>query len=185
MLPLAVICYMVTQRNPRKKRSKVWTVPVEQLREDILKATSLSQVLKKYDLPTIGGTPAVLKERLKLEKIDFSHIKLGLASNLNRKFDRGLSREESLALVFVKDSTYSVRSVRDYFLKFEFVPYVCKECGQKPWWNGKPLSLQLDHVNGDTKNQSLGNLRWLCPHCHTQTETFGSKKRLTAKKELI
>ena len=51
----------------------------------------------------------------------------------------------------------------------------CFECGQLPEWNGKPLTLQLDHIDGNSDNNLLSNLRLLCPNCHTQTHTFGSK----------
>lgn len=51
---------------------------------------------------------------------------------------------------------------------------VCSECGQLPTWNSKPLVLQLDHIDGDSDNNHLSNLRLLCPNCHTQTETFGN-----------
>lgn len=51
----------------------------------------------------------------------------------------------------------------------------CVLCGQGPEWNGKPLSLQMDHVDGDSDNCLPSNLRILCPNCHTQTETYGSK----------
>jgi endogenous inhibitor of DNA gyrase (YacG/DUF329 family) len=51
----------------------------------------------------------------------------------------------------------------------------CSECGQDSVWNKKPLMLQLDHIDGDSDNNSLSNLRLLCPNCHTQTENFGSK----------
>jgi hypothetical protein len=51
----------------------------------------------------------------------------------------------------------------------------CEECGQGPTWNGKPLTLHLDHIDGDHYNNLLENLRILCPHCHQQTPTFGAK----------
>src|SRR6266566_2322934 len=54
-------------------------------------------------------------------------------------------------------------------------PYVCAECGQLPEWNGKPLVLQVDHVNGDPTDNRPENLRFLCPNCHTQTETFAGR----------
>ena len=44
-------------------------------------------------------------------------------------------------------------------------------------WNDKKLSLQLDHINGDNSDNRLENLRFLCPNCHTQTETYCSKCR--------
>ena len=54
--------------------------------------------------------------------------------------------------------------------------YVCS-CGQLPEWMGKPLTLQVDHIDGDSYNNVMSNLRFLCPHCHTQTDTYGRKKR--------
>lgn len=52
---------------------------------------------------------------------------------------------------------------------------ICSECGQTNIHNNKPLMLQLDHIDGDSNNNFPSNLRILCPNCHTQTETHGSK----------
>ena len=52
--------------------------------------------------------------------------------------------------------------------------YIC-ECGQGAMWNGKPLTLQVDHIDGNHANNDQNNLRWLCPNCHTQTPTWGTK----------
>jgi 5-methylcytosine-specific restriction endonuclease McrA len=54
---------------------------------------------------------------------------------------------------------------------------ICKECGLGQTWNGKPLVFQLDHANGDNKDNRRENLRMICPNCHTQTPTWGFKKR--------
>lgn len=51
---------------------------------------------------------------------------------------------------------------------------VCSECGLSEW-RGKRLAVQIDHINGDPRDNRLANLRMLCPNCHSQTETFGSK----------
>lgn len=51
----------------------------------------------------------------------------------------------------------------------------CACCGLGNVWNGKPITLQLDHIDGDSDNNFPSNLRLICPNCHTQTETFGSK----------
>jgi 5-methylcytosine-specific restriction endonuclease McrA len=51
----------------------------------------------------------------------------------------------------------------------------CAECGITDLWNGKSLSLELDHINGDKHNNTRENLRYLCPNCHSQTNTFRVK----------
>ena len=55
----------------------------------------------------------------------------------------------------------------------------CSECGQGPVWNDRPLTLQVDHIDGNRWNNQITNLRIICPNCHTQTETYantGSRK---------
>lgn len=52
--------------------------------------------------------------------------------------------------------------------------YACTNCGQDGEWFGRPLRLQMDHIDGNPNNNTLENVRWLCPNCHTQTETWGA-----------
>ena len=51
----------------------------------------------------------------------------------------------------------------------------CSACGIGNEYNGKPLTLELDHIDGDRANNVLSNVRLLCPNCHSQTETFRFK----------
>lgn len=58
----------------------------------------------------------------------------------------------------------------------------CEYCGIGTEWNGKPLTLQMDHIDGNSDNNTLSNLQILCPNCHTQTHTWcGRNKKNTAR----
>lgn len=50
----------------------------------------------------------------------------------------------------------------------------CECCGINEW-NGKPITLQLHHINGNSRDNRFENLMILCPNCHSQTDNYGSK----------
>jgi len=80
----------------------------------------------------------------------------------------------------IKDlSAHATRaSVRKTIIREELIPYKCGMCGIDEW-NNKKLSLHLDHINGVNDDHRLENLRFLCPNCHSQTETYtGRNKKL-------
>lgn len=61
----------------------------------------------------------------------------------------------------------------------------CESCGISSTWNSKPINLELDHINGDNKDNSLNNLRILCPNCHSQTDTFRGRSKKPLNKKLV
>ena len=52
---------------------------------------------------------------------------------------------------------------------------VCEHCGIGNEYNGKPLILQLDHIDGNSDNNLPSNIRLLCPNCHSQTDPYAAK----------
>lgn len=52
----------------------------------------------------------------------------------------------------------------------------CNHCGIKEW-NGKPLTLELEHKDGNNQNNVRENLEAICPNCHSQTETWRGKNK--------
>lgn len=58
----------------------------------------------------------------------------------------------------------------------------CAECGIDNWC-GRILTLELDHKNGNSLDNSEKNLRCLCPNCHSQTSTYKAKNRGNGRKE--
>jgi len=51
----------------------------------------------------------------------------------------------------------------------------CDICKNPFIWNGLPLTVVEDHIDGDRKNNSRDNMRAVCPNCHSQTPTFCSR----------
>lgn len=62
---------------------------------------------------------------------------------------------------------------------FETRGHKCESCDIGNEYNNKPLTLQLDHINGNSDDNSLTNLQILCTNCHSQTDTYGSKGKST------
>lgn len=74
--------------------------------------------------------------------------------------------------VFVENSTYSRHRLKERIIKQKLIEYICADCGNIGEWNGKKLVLHLEHKNGKSNDHRLENLTFLCPNCHTQTETY-------------
>ena len=85
--------------------------------------------------------------------------------------------------IFIENSTASQRTLRDWYKKGKYTEYKCSICGQEPVWQGKELTLILDHVNGNNKNDRLENLRWVCPNCNQQLDTTNGKNIKTQKEK--
>lgn len=80
--------------------------------------------------------------------------------------------EEAFARVEAGIST-SASAIRNYMKSKHSA---CSTCGLSEW-NGSPITLEVDHIDGDSSNNTLVNLRLLCPNCHSQTETYRNKNK--------
>lgn len=78
----------------------------------------------------------------------------------------------------MEHSTYRTTShLKARLLKEGLLINRCSACGSPPLWQGKPLVLILDHVNGDRADNRIDNLRLLCPNCNSQQATFAGKNK--------
>jgi hypothetical protein len=77
--------------------------------------------------------------------------------------------------VLKRDPAISQRRVRNMVLRYKLIPYICALCGSLPTWGGKPLTLILDHENGDPVDHCKENLRFVCPNCESQLPTHGPR----------
>lgn len=165
--------------------NRTWTD--EQLTDDVKTSTSFNQVFKKLNLKTSGSQHRIVRGRTEHLQLDYSHF-LGSRANCGPNHTGG-NKSKSIEEILIKyeygtfksgSNTIKKRLYKENILKEE-----CVLCGQLPIWQGKPLVLRLDHINGDPDDYRLENLRILCPNCDSQTSTFTGRnikrKRLIAK----
>jgi hypothetical protein len=71
---------------------------------------------------------------------------------------------------------YQTLKLKHRLIKEKLIEYKCVSCKISEW-NNKPITLQLDHINGDCSDHRRENLQLLCPNCHSQTETWCGKNK--------
>jgi len=76
-----------------------------------------------------------------------------------------------------KDSNIPTGTIKKIIIRERLIPYVCEICNTGPIWNGRELVLRLDHKNGIRNDHLIDNLRFLCPNCDSQTETFCGRNK--------
>lgn len=136
----------------------------EQFTEIVKSSTSLKEVTMKCGYSNnSGASSSIIKKRIQNQNLDISH------------FSRGeiIHREDKD--IFIEDSPVNQSTLRKRYLKGNYTEYKCAICGQEPIWKGKELVLTLDHINGHNNDNRLENLRWVCPNCDRQLDTFAGR----------
>lgn len=136
---------------------------------------SIAQIAKKLGYISYSGASSNrIKKRIEELKISTEHF------SLSAKVPRVERTEEN---VFCENSTANQSTLRRWYIDKKYTEYKCSICGMTPIWQGKELTLILDHINGNNHDNRLENLRWVCPNCNQQLETTGFKKIRTLNKE--
>ena len=145
----------------------------EALARAVAASVSIAGVMRLMGIRPAGGSHFHISRRIKAAGLDTSHF---LGQAINRRNTVGRKPAAGLLVVLPTEShrTSGVRLTRA--LLEVGVPHVCAECGIPPEWRGQPLTLAVDHINGDWLDNRLENLRFLCPNCHAQTSTWCRKK---------
>lgn len=116
-----------------------------------------------------GGNYSTVKRLVADLGLDTSHW-TGQAWNKGKK----LGSKQPLENYLVVGSTISSYKLKLKLLSEGFKEAKCECCGIEEW-NGQKAPLEIDHINGVNNDNSLDNLRILCPNCHAQTETYRGK----------
>lgn len=135
---------------------------------------SISEVLLLLGLVGVGGNYKTFHARVKKLNIDTSHF-IG-QSHLKGK-THNWSKIIPLSEILIENSLYSSSlHLKNRLFRENLLPNKCSNCGIDQW-DGKSISLHLDHINGINNDNRLDNLRILCPNCHSQTDTYCVKNR--------
>jgi len=144
----------------------------EQFRAAIADSTSIRQVALKLGMnPQGGGTYKCIHDFIRCQGVDTSHFtgqlwSKGKQVTLKRPTEDYLNNHQP-----IQSHKLRLRLLREKILEPK-----CSSCNLTEW-QGKSIPLELDHVDGNHYDNSLSNLRLLCPNCHALTPTHAGKNK--------
>ncbi|OGI31859.1 MAG: hypothetical protein A2271_03610 [Candidatus Moranbacteria bacterium RIFOXYA12_FULL_35_19] len=150
----------------KTNKKRTWTE--NQLREAAKNSTSIRQVLSKLGLREAGGNYSQTKKYIEFYKINTAHFRgMGWSKGLHIV---GKPRIE-LKDILVKNSYFQSYKLKKRLFEAKLKSKFCEECGWHKVSKDGRLPLELDHINGDSKDNRIKNLRVLCPNCHSLKPT--------------
>ncbi|MFH8409461.1 HNH endonuclease signature motif containing protein [Streptomyces sp. NPDC018019] len=151
-----------------------WTREV--LEHAVASSTNVCEVLRHLGLDVVGGHHTHISRRIRALGIDTSHF-------TGRSRTKPVSRRRCGDRLLVEMPATGARRVPSSSLKAAMlargVTDQCAWCGTGPVWHGSTIPLEVDHLDGDWRNNRLENLRILCPNCHSVTDSYRGRSKGT------
>ncbi|GGU25672.1 HNH endonuclease signature motif containing protein [Streptomyces violascens] len=148
-----------------------------ELRQAVRASISLAATLRRLDRPENARQRTLLRQWIAEDGVDTSHF-LGQAHQLGRPGPRPARAPQEVLVKHDRGRRSQAATLRRALYEIGVVE-ACAGCGTGPEWRGRPMTLEVDHINGDWSDDRAENLRLLCPNCHAITDTWcrGGRRR--------